>query len=183
MKKIFITIFLTLAFSKIMYAQDDYIIKLNGDTIKGKIREQALLGKEIIKIRATGEKSFVKIDNSEIKEYYKEKIKSTFTRKALPNTTDTVYLKIWEKGKVDFFSYYRSSGQFTHVDYYVSKGNSPLLSVKTNGVFTSSRNERQQSLFDLISDRPDLIESFKSINDYSFQSIQKLIKAYNDSFK
>ncbi|MGN7988928.1 hypothetical protein ACTJKC_16375 [Pedobacter sp. 22226] len=83
------------------------------------------------------------------------------------------------RGKIDLLEYYRQSGN-NHVDivWYASKQNGELFEVKSNRIF-GSRSERKDNLYNLISDKPELLEKFKKDDSYSFDAVKDCIKSYN----
>ena len=159
-------------------AQQDFIVTSKNDTLKGEIKKQ-LIG--FYKFKPDGTDRFNKIKIGETKEFYKAEKEINYLVKPRPDKSKPDFLQRLVRGKIDLLEYYRQAGN-NQVDivWYACKSNGELLEVKSNHIF-GSRNERKDNLYKLLGDNPELLEKFKKDNSYSFDAVKDCIKSYNET--
>lgn len=163
------------AFFSRLNAQD-FLITSKNDTLKGEIKKQFI---GFYRFKPEGTDSFNKIKLRETKEFFKAEKEINYLVKERPDKKSPDFLQRLVRGKIDLLEYYRQSGN-NHVDivWYASKQNGELFEVKSNRIF-GSRSERKDNLYNLISDKPELLEKFKKDDSYSFDAVKDCIKSYN----
>jgi len=166
------------AFFSQVNAQQDFLINSKNDTLKGEIKKQ-LIG--FYRFKPEGGSSFSKIPIRETKEFYKVEKEINYLVKVRPDKSTPDFLQRLVKGKIDLFEYYRQSGNNQYVVFwYASKQNGQLFEVKSNQIF-GSRKERKDNMYNLIADNPGLLEKFKKDDNYSFEAVKECIKLYNSN--
>jgi len=189
MKKISISaavVFLLLLSFNALKAQKDYVVKLTGDTIFGKIRKPFLDG---LKFQETGQKDSRYITLDEYKAYYRSKDSTHYVAVKIPGAKKYEFLERMEYGKLQLFVRVVSSpgtmgpggvmtGGSSTSTWYAGFDLDSLLEVKTNGLL-GSRSQREKNFDTLIGTYPELLEDFKKEKDFSFAMIRAYVRKYN----
>src|SRR5579872_4679490 len=182
--KILTLIFLcSIVFMNKIYAQKDYVININKDTIFCKIRTNGFNGR--LQYRANKNDNFTNIKTDSIIQFYLSRDTSTFILKKLPGDTTKNYIQWLERGRINLYgiqiSSYNSGGG-TSYTWYASKGNDSLIQIKAEFKRQGSHKDRVSAFMNLISDNPKLLNWFKEnmedVGD-SFDIIRACIKTYN----
>lgn len=162
-------------------AQDDYIITLKNDTLKGKITK-SLFGK--YKFKETDESKPLAISEKNTRLFHRVfgTKTETFAARALPNKSKPTFLLLHEQGEVQLYEFERTThgpyGNTTVTSWYASKGDGPLFNIKTNGL-SFSRAEKESNFEQLLGDNPQLWAKFKAEKSFSFDVLRNYIKLYN----
>lgn len=189
MKKISISaaaVFLLLLSFSALKAQKDYVVKLTGDTVFGKIRKP-LLGS--LKFEESDQKDGRNITLHEYKEYYRSKDSTHYVAVKIKGTKKYEFLERIEYGKLQLFVKVVSSPGSMGPGGVMTGGNSTstwyagfnldsLLEVKTNGLL-GSRLQREKNFDTLIGTYPELLENFKKEKDFSFAMIRAYVRKFN----
>ena len=175
--RIFIIVFLFLGLK--VHAQNDYVVKNDGDTLFGKIKTN-LLGKS----RLVSDKEEVMINVSEISCYYLKKKGDAYYNKVIPETGKNSFVLQIEKGKLNLYSYiitsYSGNGKSISVVYwYVERDNEGLSLLKSSYAFAEDRKGRKELLKSLLADNPVTSKMLEENDTFSFKRIQELIREYN----
>lgn len=174
-----IALFFFLSFQK-TYAQEDYVITHDNDTLKGNINH-TLLGQKF-KFKQNGQSDFIKITVKFAKEFYKKDERLYYCAKIKPGKSKAEFLKRLENGRVQLFEYdkasYSTNNATREISWYASKDGGPLMFIKTSAL-SFSRKEKEQNFYELIGDDVKLLEKFKLENDFSNDMLRKYIKLYN----
>jgi hypothetical protein len=174
-----LSVCICMAFANSALAQDDYIITLKNDTLKGKITKP-LFGR--YRFKEAGQAKEVTINLKNTKVYHKGKESETFAARNLPGASKPSFLQVREQGYIHLYELVQSTqGQFgntTVTSWYASKGEGPLLSIKTNGL-SFSRAEKENNFEKLLGDNSELWGKFKTEKSFSFNMLRDYIKLYN----
>jgi len=190
MKKICFLIILSIfTFIHHSFAQQPgYVITQTNDTIKC-IVKNGLFGSTKYQLQ-NGD--FKKITKKSIKEYQLTSDSSVYIIQ-YPDEEDVPEFLQWvERGKINLYQQISSSGTYnasTNMTtnsstntWYISKNDSALILLKTNGWFTfggGSHKERETTYLEMISDDPKVLADLKQANSFGFKTIRKYIKQYN----
>jgi len=183
------------------YAQQDYVINRNHDTVFCKIKENFFSG--ILKYKVSGERKDKDFDD--VIGYFLAADTATFVYKKIPGRMSFTYVKWLERGKINLYeliltSGYRNitngfpvgsfgnsgSGQESNKYLYISKGTDSLIQIKTDAISFNnigSHKERIKAFLDRVSDCDYVATELKysDLNkNYDFDLIQSFIKMYND---
>lgn len=168
--------------TNVVIAQNDYIVTLKNDTLKGEITKP-IFGKQ--RFKETGQSNELAISTKNTKVYHrvsKSKTPETFAARILPNGSKPLFLQLREQGEVQLYELVKSSysqyGNTTVTSWYASKGDGPLFIIKTNGI-SFSRAEKENNFEQLLGDNPTLWEAFKAEKSFSFDILRNYIKLYN----
>lgn len=180
MKALFFTLFfLFFAFLRV-YAQADYIINLNNDTLKGTINFAVFSGASF---KGPNDSRPKKIKTTEVKEYYISKLQKNYCARVLPFGTKPIFLERVERGKIELFELvtivYSGYVTSTSISWYASKDNSPLIILKHNSWLTFSKEKRKDELFNMVSDNAEVAERFKQEDSFTFKKVRELVAIYN----
>jgi hypothetical protein len=168
-----------------IFAQTDYVITKNHDTIHCDIKVNFLNGR--LKYRANENDKYIKIIPDNVIEYFFALDTSTYVYKKLPGKVYryTPYLKWLVKGRINLYDQEVASGSKgeTSSSWYASKGTDSLVSIKMEGIIivTGSHKDREKAFMDLISDFPSLLEGFKR-KAYTFDNIMECVVVYNSEY-
>jgi len=192
MKKTYFLIILSI-FTLINHSfaqQPGYVITQTNDTIKCTVKNGLLGGTKY----QLPNGDFKKITKKDIKEYQLTKDSSVYIVQ-YPHEEDVPEFLQWiERGKINLYQQISSSstynastnmttGSSTNT-WYISKNDSALILLKTNGWFTfggSSHKERETTFIEMISDDPVTLADLKKANSFDFKTIRKYIKQYNQN--
>lgn len=177
--RITIIAFLFLGLKVKVNAQNDYVVKNDGDTLFGKIKTN-LLGKS----RIISDKGDVMINVREISCYYLKKKEDTYYNKVIPETGDKSFVLQIEKGKLNLYSYiitsyYGNGKSISVVQWYVEKDNEGLELLKSSSAFAEDKKGRKELLKSLLADNPTTIKMLEENDSFSFSRIRELIREYN----
>ncbi len=168
------------------YAQKDYVITKNRDTVYCDIKTNVVSGK--IKYRPNGKEKYSVIDPDNIIEYFTAADTSTFVLKKLPGKADqpACYLNWLEKGKINLYEQQVVSGSHgeTSAFWYAGKDNDSLKLIKVAGIAVGDvgRSDHREKLFlNMIADFPALLDAFEN-EAYTFANIENCIINYNNRF-
>jgi len=163
-------------------AQNDYIVTLKNDTLRGEITKP-LFGKH--RFQETGQSKPLVISEKNTSAYHRvfNPTKSeTFVARTLPNQSKLRFLQLHEQGDVQLYEFekttYSRYGNTTVTSWYASKGNGPLFSIKTTAL-SFSRAEKEGNFEQLLGDNPILWARFKAEKSFSFDMLRNYIKLYN----
>jgi hypothetical protein len=169
--------------TKTTLAQNDYIVTLKNDTLKGEITK-SFFGNHRFKQQDQSKR--ITITEKNTKRYYissdKEK-PQTFEARVLPKKSKPVFLELHEQGEIQLYELINNAptqngGSITTTSWYASKGNGPLFSIKTSGL-SFSRADKENSFEQLLGDNTSLWANFKAEKSFSFKVLRKYINLYN----
>lgn len=165
-------------------AQQDYIIKVEKDTIYGNVSNN-LFGKP--RFTAADESESQPVSANDVKEYFDLKANECYVAKVLPGKSRNEFLQRLENGKIQLFEFFKSTyspqpggGAIYNNQrrWFVCKGNGPLVEVKRNQL-GGSRKKRKDAFYLLIADNKAVSEKFESEDKFSFNRLRELIREYN----
>jgi len=168
-----------------VFAQKDYIVTLQQDTLRGKINS---FNDNVLKFRQTDSSSNVKFQLDQLKSVYYHKSKSEYFPVRIPGGKKDLFLKRVESGKIQIYelvrttsfqSQYGGMASSSIRTWYAVKGDAAAVEIKTNNLLGGSRKERKDAFCDLIKDDAALAKQFLDANDFSFDYLQITIKLYN----
>jgi hypothetical protein len=170
-----------------LYAQKDYIILKNKDTVFGKVRTnwnglRTKFKYQIDSIANTG-----RINRDSIVEYFIAADSSTFVLKKLPDIKKPKYVQWFERGRINLYlyQYVVSDGKTSNtVEYwFVTKANDSLIEIKHPPGLLSQKKERE-AFVDLFSDNLDFQKRIKQdiASRYDFYFVQFNIRRYNTEY-
>ena len=150
-----------------------YVIMLNGDTLKGEIKENPK--REFDNYTKA---SYRKKEGSEIKSYNPSKIREycvdgvTFVSRNIDG--DQVFVKRLSKGAVNLYEAQVEVMQMNEIkvksDYYMEKSGGEFVKVK------SSKFKKQMS--DAMSDNQEIVKALED-KKYDYENIVEVVDAYN----
>ena len=168
------------------YAQKDYVITKNHDTIYCDIKTNVVSGK--IKYKPNGKDKYTVIDTDNIIEYFTAADTSTFVLKILPGKANqpACYLNWLEKGKINLYEQQVVSGSHgeTSAFWYAGKDNDSLKLIKVSGIAVGDvgRGDHREKIFlNMIADFQALLDAFEE-EAYTFANIENCIINYNNRF-
>ncbi len=173
-----------------IYAQTDYVITKNKDTVFCKIKKSSFSlngSSENLKYRTNENDKYTKIIPNNVIEYFFARDTSTYVYKKIPGnvTRYTPYLKWLVKGRINLYDQQVASGSNgeTTSSWYASKGTDSLISIKMQGIIilSGSHKDREKAFMDLISDFPSVLEGFKR-KAYTFDNIMESVEIYDNEF-
>jgi len=171
--------------TKRSYAQKDYVITKNHDTVYCEIKT-SVSGK--IKYKPNGKDQYNVIDTNNVIEYFTAADTLTFVMKKLPGKANQTacYLKWLEKGKINLYEQQVVSDSHgeTSAFWYACKDNEPLKLIKVSGIAVGDvgRGDHREKIFlNMIADFPALLEEFEE-EAYTFANIENCIINYNNRF-
>ena len=158
-------------------SQTDYIIDQKGDTTYGKLTYDLF---KTPKLSAEGK--VIICTPATTKEYYQTKNNKLVNSKTLPGKRKPTFVDVYEKGSIMLYQTQSTTSAggvpVTNTKWYAQKGENELVEVKTNSVI-GGRSRQKEAILQLISDNPELLERFESEKSFSFETIQALIRDYN----
>ena len=166
---------------KSLKAQNDYVITLKNDTLKGVISDQIFGGHRFKSNEST---KAVKINVKEYKEFYIASDQRNYCAVLLPNGFNPLFINRVEKGRIELYELitttYGAYGMNSSVtSWYVSKDKSPLVMLKHNSWLTFSRDKRKNEFHELIMDNESVVKQYEAEEKFSFKSIKALVQQYN----
>lgn len=194
MKRIFslLIFFSSLFVNNQTFAQNDYVVTLNGDTLKGKIKKAFLGG---MKFKENGKSDNIDLNINNFKEYFTVKDSIYNLALGVGKKKEPEFLERLENGKIELFKYMVTSGGgmmrpgggmsvgTTITTWYARKDGGDLLEIKTDGLLSGSRVEREKNFDFLIGSYAELLEDFKKEKSFSFDILRAYIKKYNYYYK
>lgn len=164
----------------IVYAQKDYVVTNQKDTLWGKISNYNL---EKVKYRQTDSSDKQKYTPMEIDAFHLDKKQTDYQAVQLPKEDQKVFLLRLEFGKIRLFEhieslYFYGGGSGYSRTWYAVKGNEAPVEVKSNNKI-SGRKARRDAFYSLIEDNKALAEEYYIADIFSFDQIRKFIKLYN----
>lgn len=185
MKKISLLAFLfTCTFINFSSAQIGYVITNKSDTIKCEVT-MAWMGYPKYKIKGKESK---KVTVDDIKEYQLTNDSTIYLAKKLRPNKKPEFVQVLERGKICLYGndIQRSTGTYTSsttTDLYVTKNIDSLIGLKINGIGYNgpSRKERKNILFNILSDNQQIANAYKTENSFTYETIRKYIKMYNQA--
>jgi len=167
-----------------VFAQKDYIVTLQQDTLRGKINS---FSDNVLKFRQMDSSSNVKFQLDQLKSVYYHKSKSEYFPVRVPGEKKDLFLKRVESGKIQIYellrtvymySQYGGSSSSTRT-WYAVKGDAAAVEIKTNKILSGSRKERKDAFYNLIKDDAALAKQFMDVDEFSFDFLQATVKRYN----
>jgi hypothetical protein len=182
----------------------DYVVNLNNDTIRCKIKfrkfttafqsaRKAANGR--IKYQVAGVSGSKNVDADSIKAYYLARDSSFYLSEYLPGTDYRVFVKLLQRGKINLYEFSLSVGAATmrqangsfittanqkNSYWYVNKDNDPLRELKATTIFTDeSRKERKKMFSEMIADDEPLKAQFEADSDFGLERLRYYIRQYN----
>jgi hypothetical protein len=171
-----------------LYAQNDYVITKNNDTIFCKIRTNGFNGRKQFK----GDKSekFITIKPDSVIQYFIAGDTATYVLKTLPDKKYATYVQWVERGRLNLYRYEfqvsaSATQTLTETYWYANKLNDPPIQIKHYSTsivgLAHSQKEEKEAFINLFSDNPNLTE--RIVNDiknhYDWGFIQYFIEKYN----
>ncbi len=183
-----------------IYAQADYVITKNRDTVFCKIKGDFFRGN--LKYRVQGNNMYIKMDTDKVIQYFLANDTTTFVYKKLPGEISGSYLKWLERGKINLYELILTSGYKTKTNvvavltfwaqqqsskyWYASKSADSLVEIKTNAIFRNkigTHKERETAFMDMVSDCDYVVTEIKHSDldkNYDFDPIRVFVKMYNE---
>lgn len=158
-------------------AQEDFIITLENDTIKGKIKV-GLLSKYVFENNG-GEK--INISPEKINSYYLSDKKQKFVANTLPDikNKNRYFFKVLEEGRINLYQReVRTPENVLITTWYASKLGGEWKDIITDQLFSKVK-PREAVFSELISDNEDLAKLYQSEKKYNFAVKRKYIRIYN----
>jgi hypothetical protein len=182
MKKIFISAIL-LFFAFTSFAQHiGYVITSTNDTIPCFIVKSSLFG---VKYKANEKDDFTKIKTDNIKEYQLTKDSTIYLAKALKDgVSDIEFVQRLEYDKICLYEQIISGyNNTTTTNWYANKNNGPVVMIKTSTamIFGPNHSDRKKEFLNLINDDPKITSAYTAEDSFSFKTIRKYIKQYNEA--
>ncbi|SHG12261.1 hypothetical protein [Pedobacter caeni] len=163
-----------------VYAQKDYVVTTQKDTLWGKINDYNL---NKVKYRQTDSSDKVKYSPLEVDAFHLEKKQEDYQAVQPSKWDKKVFLLRIEFGKISLFEYVNSFSGYkgashTIVTWYASKGNGIPIEVKSNNLI-GSRKDRKDAFYSLIEDNKTIAERYLAADKFSFDQVREVIKQYN----
>lgn len=168
-------------------AQNDYVITLNNDTLRGKITKN-LFSKARFKEANQSRQFSINEKNAKVYHRVIDSTRSeTFVARILPNGKRPNFMLLHEQGAIQLYeleqtTYNNQFGSTTYKTWYISKGNGPLFIIKTTAL-SFSREEKESNFEQLLNDNPALWAKFKAEDSFSFKKLRNYIQLYNKEKK
>ncbi|HEY2581073.1 MAG TPA: hypothetical protein VGI43_04675 [Mucilaginibacter sp.] len=189
--KISAVIFLCLvAFLNKIYAQKDYIVTKNHDTVFCKIKTDSYGEYSLAyKYKVNKNDDFVKIDSNVIA-YHLAKDSAIYLLKNIQGFTFRTYLKRFVSGRINLYAYAHDESSSLNMRgnsetyLFAEKGENGVVQIKHTylAILGNADSEKDEKAFlDLIADSPKLLEEFKKKSN-NFYYILKYVKAYNAEY-
>jgi hypothetical protein len=171
-------------------AQEDFIVTLNNDTIRGVVFEKSFGGPKFL---AAGKTKKERVMAPKTREYFIYSSKKVMSAQIIPGTKDPIFLERIENGRIKLYRLdqmmysYSPSGGATNSSrqlyWYVSKDNSPIKTLKHNSWLTFSKERRKNEFYEIIKDNESVASMFLEKEKFSFDEIRKLVSIYNADAK
>ncbi len=175
-----------LAFTQTAMAQKEYIVTLKRDTLWGEV-SKTIFGKP--RFAEAGQSKTIAINVKNTKAYHRIislKKSETFVARILPEKSKPIFLQLHEQGDIQLYEMERTSGTMygsvTVTSWFASKGDGPLIYLKTSGL-SFARAEKENNFEQLLGDSPALWAKFKAEKSFSFSMLRNYIKLYNQEKK
>lgn len=182
------------------FAQTDYVVMSNGDTLRGSIK---ISDPSKIKFDSQVDKKKLKFKPEELIGFYTVK-KGTFKSLYIPDRKGTFFLQLIEGDKIKLYEFFDKkfspfpnngfNGGFgvatgglsigfskNELKYWYAQKTDSLINIKTNQLWWGDKKKRIDNLYDMIKDNPTIAEKYKTEDKFSFKFIRALIKEYNSA--
>lgn len=174
------------------YAQKDYVITINKDTIFCKIRKNGFNAKMQFNSIKNGKFTDIKPDS--ITEYFLNDDSLTYRLRALPQNNKNTFVRWLEKGKINLFEWtsVTENSNNREIKYYwfIKKDTQRLIPIKIREELNSDIHKNKEffmALKNAFADNNDIISSFNYdfhfANPNNDSDIRKYIRLYNKEYK
>ncbi|MDF2188259.1 hypothetical protein [Paraflavitalea sp. CAU 1676] len=154
----------------------DYLVTFQGDTVYGTLKSDLFDRVRLI----TPSEKFV-CDPDKCRALYDSTAHAVY-RSALPDAAlSRVWLRVVEDGTIKLYNQVTSirSGASGAGDvWYISKGDSPVVKVKTLGI-GGNRSKQQTYLATFFGDDTLVLHAFEDMRSFNMENIWSLIRTYN----
>ncbi|MFD2581623.1 hypothetical protein ACFSR6_03915 [Pedobacter vanadiisoli] len=165
-------------------AQSEYIVTLQNDTIKGKVKNYL---EDVVKFIPEGSTERVRYKPTEIKAFHVKLKKEEIDLEAikLPGKRKPLFVNRLLSGKIILYelveTFVRYNGGISHgVTWYVKKLDQDIVEIKTSEL-SFNRKGREDAFLVLLKDNPKVAEQYQNGGKFSFDFIKSIINAYNQS--
>jgi hypothetical protein len=178
-----LTAVISLVFSFKAHAQDDYVVTINGDTLKCKIRVKFFPhvdspGQDY-KYQTATMKSFESINFKDFKGFGLTSKKIVF-RAVVDKYGENKYMKTIEDGKICLYENNEGPTSRHSTDWYVGKDIAKVFILKTAGIIpVKSRSDRKAGFAELLKDNKDVYDLFLNEDKFSWDEIRRVVQLYN----
>jgi len=159
-----------------LFAQKDYIVTNDNDTIYGKLKKPLFGGLRLVK---GDDEIQVKADS--IKLIYRDKTKETACSKSLPGSDRLIFLDRIQDGKIRLYSYtitYNTgTSTYSTTTWYGEKDGIPLDEIKTSGL-RGGKQDRKDFFLSLIADDPEITQKYND-GKFKLKTLLALVEEYN----
>ncbi|MDP9048818.1 MAG: hypothetical protein M3N14_11830 [Bacteroidota bacterium] len=162
-------------------AQNDYVIKIQGDSIPCKITTPLIGG---AKYKSDTMRESKRIKPTEIREYYIAR--KDFRERSVytDSTSSPRFMTIVEKGKISLYqmiySNYHNGITTSTTEWYVGKGSDYVSDLKTSSLFAfKSKQKRKDNFEEMLKDNKEVYDKYKADDKFSFKQIRNLVHLYN----
>jgi hypothetical protein len=162
---------------------EDYVININGDTVKCELSLYSLGGPKY-KV-PDGKKE--KIDIEKIKEYYHASNDLRFRAVYVDTLSKPKYMQVIESGPICLYQYAPANysgtmGMLTTsaIQWFVSKKGDRAIALKSTSLLGSgNKQERKDTLSEMLKDKPEIYNKYVADDKFSFKQIINLVHLYN----
>ncbi|WP_316798405.1 hypothetical protein [Pedobacter frigidisoli] len=170
---------LSLCFAQTIKAQSEYVVTLQNDTIKGEVKNYF---DYLVKFIPEGGSEKVKYSTNEIKSFHVEKTRKYPTdceAVKLPDKKNILFAHRVISGKITLYELIETSVSYdgrssSSVTWYVKKQGQEIIAIKTSRI-SFSRKERDEALFALLKDKPEVANRYQNEDKFSFDFIRSII--------
>jgi hypothetical protein len=201
LKALTLVLLYSIIFLNKIFAQADYVITKNNDTIHCKIRGDFtyIIGvNRELKYRVNKKDKFIPINSDNITECFLANDTISYVYKKLPGKKISGgFVKWLERGRINLYEQiieidsppagkYGSSATYTNVYWYINKGTDSLVQVKSDAISHNnigSHKDRINAFLTMINDCDYVATELKYDDvkkEYDFDKIRAYIKMYND---
>ncbi|MFA4870481.1 MAG: hypothetical protein WC623_19955 [Pedobacter sp.] len=170
-----------MAITKTALAQNDYIVTLKNDTLRGEVKNTLFGYKHRFKETGQSKSNLITVKNTKLYSKISNKKVNTYEARILPDKKKPIFMELLEKGDINLYELIVYNGGMngsTTTNWYASKGSGPLFSLKTSAL-AFNRADKEKSFEQLLSDNPALWANFKAEKSFSFKVLRKYINLYN----
>lgn len=182
MKKVFISAILLLFVFNCFAQHLGYVITSANDTISCFKVKKDLFG---IKYKAHEKDDFIRIKPDNVKEYQLSNDSAIYIAKPLrKGISDIEYVQRLENGKICLYEQIIIGYNNTSTtNWYANKDNGSLVMVKTSGfnIIGPDHSDRKKEFLKLINDDPKITSAYTAEDSFSFFTIRKYIRQYNQA--
>jgi hypothetical protein len=190
---LFFALLSSILYSNQLFAQKEYVITGNHDTVFCKIKTESYGDYALAyKYRVNKNDAFIKID-SNIIAYHLANDSAIYFLKDVPGFKFKIYLKRFVNGRINLYAYtleepsnYERTMGTAPTYLFADKGEDSFVQISHNngGILGGAHSHKDEvdAFLNLIADSPKLVEEFKKKKSYNFYYILKYVRAYNAEY-